>query len=201
MVKNYIFDLGGVLIDVNQERSIEAFKQWGLSEADHWIGMYWQSGIFEELERGEISPEEFFHEIRSLTQSNISNEQIIKAWNAMLGDISSWKLELLLSLRKRFKVFLLSNTNLIHWETICNLQFSYKGLTAADFFDAIYLSYKLHLSKPSEEIFNMVLKNAGLESEETMLIDDSPANCKTAATLGLQTYCPKPNEDWRHLFE
>lgn len=200
-IRNYIFDLGGVLVDIDTERSVKAFKQLGLKQAEHWIDTYSHSGIFEELERGEISAEVFCRRIRHLAQQTVTDEQITAAWNAMLGEILSWKLETLLSLRKHYMVYLLSNTNAIHWETACKRLFRYRGFDVKNFFEEVYLSFEMHLAKPSKEIFQATMNCAGLLPGETMLIDDSPANCAAAAVLGIRSYCPKPGEDWRHLFD
>lgn len=200
-IRNFIFDWGGVLVDVDKKRSIEAFKQLGLVQADQWIGDYKQSGVFAELERGEISAEVFCRRIRHMAQETMTDQQIIEAWNAMLGEVLPWKLEMLLSLRKRYLVYLLSNTNAIHWDVACKRLFRYRGFDVNDFFEEIYLSFQMHLAKPSREIFQATLNCAGLLPGETMLIDDSPANCEAAEALGIQVYCPKPGEDWRHLFE
>lgn len=200
-IRNYIFDLGGVLADVDKERSIKVFKQLGLEQVEQWIGNYTQSGVFSDLERGEISAEVFCRKIRHLSQTTTTDRQIIEAWNAMLGEVLPWKLEMLLSLRERYMVYLLSNTNVIHWDMVCKRLFRYRGFDVNDFFEEIYLSFQMHLVKPSKEIFQATLNCAGLLPGETMLIDDSPANCEVAKALGMQVYCPKPNEDWRHLFE
>lgn len=199
-IRNFIFDLGGVLVDVDKERSVESFKRLGLEQVDQWIGNYSQAGLFSDLEKGEISAEVFCRKIRHLAQDMISNEQIMEAWNAMLGKILPWKLEMLLSLRKHYMVYLLSNTNAIHWEMACKRLFRYRGFDVNDFFEEIYLSFQMHMAKPSTEIFQAMLNCAGLFPGETMLIDDSPANCEAAKALGMQVYCPKPDEDWRHLF-
>lgn len=199
-IRNYIFDWGGVLVDIDKERSIQAFRQLGLQQADRWIGQYEQGGVFADLERGDISAEVFCRRIRHMTQTTITDEQITEAWNAMLGEMLPWKLDLLLGLRKHYMTYLLSNTNAIHWETARKRLFRYRGFDADDFFEEIYLSFQMHLTKPSKEIFQAMMNCAGLLPGETMLIDDSPANCRAAEALGIQTYCPAPGEDWRHLF-
>ena len=95
---------------------------------------------------------------------------------------------------------LLSNTNEIHWDWSEKTCFSYKGHHASDFFNHIYLSYRLHLLKPDAEIFEYVLQDADIRPEETLFIDDAVPNCRTAESLGFHTYTPQPREDWSHLF-
>lgn len=200
-IRNFIFDMGGVLVDVDQQQSIEAFKRFGLDEAEQWIDRYQQSGVFEELELGNISSEVFCSKIRHLSHDMLTNEQVIDCWNRMLGEVKPWKLDLLLSLRKRYMVYLLSNTNPIHWDFVCKNLFRYHGFDVHDFFEEEYLSYKMHLAKPSKEIFQATLNCAGIMPSETMLIDDSPANCEAARSLGMQVFCPKDSDDWRQLFD
>ena len=95
---------------------------------------------------------------------------------------------------------LLSNTNAIHWDWICRNRFSWNGHTPSDYFHTCYLSYQLGMLKPYPDIFNHVVKDAGILPAETLLIDDAVPNCETAASLGFKTYTPKEFEDWSHLF-
>ena len=119
----------------------------------------------------------------------------------MLDDVPDYKLNLLLDLRKHYNTMLLSNTNEIHWEWSERTCFSYKGHHVSDFFNRIYLSYKLHMLKPNADIFEYVLQDAGIKAEETLFIDDAMPNCRTAESLGLHTYTPEPREDWSFLFK
>ena len=138
--------------------------------------------------------------IDAFEQLGIANlrEQLV---GSMLGDVSAEKLELLLALRQRYTIYLLSNTNVIHWEWAERNSFAYKNYRAADFFKRIYLSFQIHQLKPDAGIFEYVLQDAGICPEETFFIDDSLPNCRTAESLGIQTYTPQPREDWSHLFK
>ena len=104
----------------------------------------------------------------------------------------------LLELRKKYVVYLLSNTNEIHWQWSCLHAFRYKAFRAEDFFEHIYLSYEMKMAKPDADIFQKVLDETGILPNETLFIDDSEANCRTAEALGISTYTPKAHEDWRH---
>ena len=98
-------------------------------------------------------------------------------------------------------VYLLSNTNEIHWEWSCEHAYPYKAFRVEDYFEHIFLSYEMKMAKPDEEIFRKVLDDAGLDPKETFFIDDSETNCLTARSLGISTYTPKAGEDWGHLFK
>ena len=201
-IKNIIFDLGGVILNLTRNRCIEAFEKLGVKNIRKIIvNNYQQKDLFMSLEYGQVTPEEFYDEARRIWSLQLSDEDIKQAWILMLDDIQPYKLDLLLKLRSKYNVVLLSNTNEIHWEHIANNLFAYKGHVVSDFFDSIYLSNELHMQKPNADIFEYVLKDSGFKAEETLLIDDALPNCKTAEALGMQTYAPKPREDWSFLFE
>ena len=162
---------------------------------------YQHKDLFERLELGTISVEQFRDDIRVLSGKPLTDEQIDTAWIAMLGDVPENKLRLLLELRERYNTMLLSNTNELHWKWSEDTYFSYQGLCAQDFFHKIYLSYELHMLKPNADIFEYVLKDSNLLAEETMLIDDASVNCRAAELLGMKSYMPQQREDWSHLFK
>ena len=200
-VKNVILDFGGVLINLMRCRCVNAFDQLGVSK----VGIQLQTGFnrkdfLEQYELGNISTAEFRKGIRLSSGQDFSDDDIDKAWISMLGEVPPYKLELLLSLRKRFNLFLLSNTNEIHWQWIEKNCFNYKGYHVADFFEKVYLSYELHMQKPDAEIFEYVLNDAGIYPEESFLVDDARVNCRMAGMMGIRSYAPLPREDWSHIF-
>ena len=102
-----------------------------------------------------------------------TDEEIDFIWNSMLGKVPLYKLELLVSLKRKYNLYLLSNTNSIHWNRYSGTVFSYNGLNVNDIFDGVYLSYMLHSSKPDERIFKMVIEDSGIDVNETLFVDDS----------------------------
>ncbi|WP_099465448.1 HAD family hydrolase [Parabacteroides provencensis] len=200
-IKNIIIDLGGVIINLTRNRCIEAFEQLGVSNVrENIVNNFQHKDLFMKLELGYISPADFRDGIRDLAKKNLTDRQINEAWIAMLGDVPEYKLDLLLKLRKKYNTMLLSNTNEIHWEWIAKKWFTYKGLQAGDFFNKIYLSYELHMLKPNTDIFEYVLNDGAIRSEETLLIDDALPNCRTAEAMRIWAYTVQPREDWSHLF-
>ena len=200
-VKNLIIDLGGVLINLTRNRCLEAFENLGIKNIREFlVSNYQHKDLFEGFELGTISVPEFHDKVRALSNQQMSDGEIDAAWISMLGNVPEAKLQLLLDLRERYHMVLLSNTNELHWKWSEETFFSYQGHCANDFFRKIYLSYELHMQKPDEEIFKYVLKDSNMLPEETMLIDDSLVNCRAAESLGLKTYMPQANEDWSHLF-
>lgn len=201
-IKNLIIDFGGVIINLTRNRCIEAFESLGVQDIrEQIVNNYQHKDLFMQVEIGSITTAGFRDGIRRLSGQALTDEQIDAAWIAMLDDVPDYKLNLLLDLRKHYNTMLLSNTNEIHWEWSERTCFSYKGHHVSDFFNRIYLSYKLHMLKPNADIFEYVLQDAGIKPEETLFIDDATPNCRTAESLGLHTYTPEPREDWSFLFK
>lgn len=200
-IRNIIFDFGGVLINLDKPRCVEALGKLGFKQAGELINSYYQQGIFEKMELGLITPEEFCSGIRKISGSKASDKEIFDAWNLLLADIPTYRLQALLELRKHYMVYLLSNTNKVHWDYSCENQFHYRGFDVNDYFEDMFLSFQLHETKPSPKIFEEVLAQTGILPNETLFIDDAAPNCETARKLGFKTYCTKEGEDWRHLFD
>ncbi len=200
-IRNVIFDLGVVLINLDPAECIRRFRHLGIEDIEQRFVDAQHSGIFHAFEKGEISVPEFFESIRTLADRPLTDDQIRNAWLGMLKEIPSYKLDLLLNLRNHYNVFLLSNTNELHWDFCSQNVFNYKGYQADDFFRKIWLSNEIHLLKPSEEIFRFILKDANLNPDETLFLDDLQANCQTARKLGIRTYTPVAEEDWSFIFE
>lgn len=199
-IKNLIIDLGVVLLDLSPARCFENFKKIGVNNINEMVDSHYKDGLFLELEKGLVSPEKFYDELRNITSLPITNAQIDEAWNSFLLNIPTYKLDLLLELNKNYNVYLLSNTNAIHWKQVIRDDFSYKGLKAEDYFKKLYLSFELNLVKPDRRIFEHVLSDANIRPEETFFIDDAVENCRIAHSMGIETYMPKPEEDWSHIF-
>ena len=201
-IKNLVIDFGGVIINLTRNRCIEAFESLGVANIrEQIVNNYQHKDLFMKIELGSITVAEFRDGIRHLTKQPLTDEQIDAAWIAMLDDIPAYKLELLMELRKKYNTMLLSNTNEIHWQWAEKNSFAYQGHHAGDFFNKIYLSYELNMLKPNADIFEYVLKDAVIKPEETLFLDDSVPNCRTAESLGIRTYTPQAREDWSHLFK
>ncbi len=199
MLENVIFDMGGVLIDLNRKACIEAFRALGFTQIDDYIGEFVQSDIFLGLEEGRLTEAQFYAAVRERIGRKVSDDDIRAAWNEFLLTIPDKKLELILALKKKYRVYLLSNTNPIHFPHIVATQFGRNGHAMADYFDECFLSYELHLSKPSEAIFRYLMDEKGILPSHSLLIDDGKANIETAKKLGFKTYLAQPFEDFDDL--
>lgn len=198
-ITTLIFDFGGVLINLDRNLCIQNFKQLGVQNLEKVLNDYAQSGFFEQLERGKINAETFRDEIRGMTPNTLTDSQIDRAWCSFLRDIPTEKLDLLIELRKKYRVLLLSNTNSIHIQYSINRSFSYKNRSMFDYFDKCYLSYEMGMAKPDAEIFEALLSDAQLQAGECLLLDDGAKNIEQAHKLGIQTYLVKEKEDLSFL--
>ena len=200
-IRNVVFDLGGVLINLDFENCLNAFRKAGFQDIEKQVCQYEREGVFGQFERGEITPEEFRAAIREKTGETLSDRKIDDMWNLMLLGIPREKLDLLLELRERYMVYLLSNTNRIHWDYACEQMFNYRGFRVNDFFEDTFLSFEMHLAKPDTEIYKQMMKDANILPEETLFIDDSEENCRAASALDIKTHQYHIGENLRELFE
>lgn len=195
-MKHIIFDLGNVLVRLDTPACIEAFKKIGMEMVIHRANDDAKS-VLEQLGLGLISVETFCQKARELSGSQASDEAICHAANTMLVEIPDEKKRRLLDLRARgHRVFLLSNTNSIHWGYCVEQLFPYKNYGVADYFERIFLSQEMHLQKPDAEIFNEVLRQTGIRAEDSIFIDDLPENCEAARGVGIQAFQNTNFDDW-----
>ena len=185
--KNIIFDLGGVLLDLEVSKTFQAFSNLtGTMTGQEIKATLGDSTLFLDYEKGLLPDQVFREEAKKKLALTCSDEEFDKAWNCMLGDIPLDRLEHLLQLKKNFKTFLLSNTNPIHHQFFTKtVQQNTRGQVLDEFFDKAYYSYQLNMSKPDVEIFNHVLKQNNLEASETIFLDDSLANLEGASKAGI----------------
>lgn len=200
-IKNIVFDLGGVLIDLDFNRALKAFRKAGFENIEEQLQSFNREGIFMQYELGDISSEEFRSAIRKQVRVSLTDREIDDMWNLILLNIPHEKLKLILELRGKYMVYLLSNTNQIHWDYTRNHAFTYHGFRVKDYFEETFLSFEMHLAKPDKAIFERMLQEANLLPEETFFIDDSEANCKAAEELGIHTHHYRIGEDLNKLFE
>ena len=200
-IKNIVFDLGGVLVDLDFKAAINGLQKAGFANVKEQLQTLHQGGIFQKFELGEMTADEFRTAIRENSTVELTDEEVDNLWNAMLLEIPREKLELILDLRGKYMVYLLSNTNSIHWDYVCKNAFNYRGFRVNDYFEETFLSYEMHLAKPDKAIFEKVLQDANLLPEETLFIDDSEANCKAAEEVGIHAHHYHIGDDLSKVFE
>lgn len=213
MFKNYIFDLGGVLLDIRMKNAYERFVALGLPPAELEPGGSAYK-LMEDYQLGYVTTAEFCQQVAEKCRNvgkcaaNVfarcaagptTPHDIEDAWNSICLSVADRKLQALRKLRKMegvASVSLLSNTNELHWECCCQNWFNANGNKLEDFFDKIFLSQELHLQKPDPEIFKTAIRELGASPAETIFLDDSPVNTAAAAACGLQTLTVTADVDW-----
>jgi HAD superfamily hydrolase (TIGR01509 family) len=182
-----IFDLGGVFIDIDYSATITEFEKLGFKNANHLYSQAEQSFLFEQFEKGEISSPYFINKLLALSLSTPSPNQVVKAWNAMIGDFSIESITVLKKLQDKYRLFILSNTNELHIDLVNRKWLEVEKLKMESFFEKIHLSHELGLRKPYPETFLKVCELHGLKPSNTLFIDDSIQHVEGANQAGLKT--------------
>jgi FMN phosphatase YigB (HAD superfamily) len=186
-IKNIIFDLGGILLKVNYQKTQDAFVKLGITNFDEYYRQDFVSRPFEQIEVGDILPEEFYEGIRNITNTKIADADLENAWNAMLGEFWLDRLEWLDEINKQYNVYLFSNTNQIHYDCFQNIyEQTNPKHKFSDYFTKDYYSQILKLRKPNIESYQAILKEQNLEAQETLFIDDTLKNIEGAELAGLK---------------
>lgn len=201
-IQNIIFDLGGVIINLDPSRTRTAFSALGASDFDALYTFKKQNDTFDLFDKGLLSDAAFRNEMRKHIFNNVSDEQIDSAWNAMLLDVPEEKIQLLKLMKKKYRTFLLSNTNRIHVECFsAELERVYGSKDFSPWMERCYYSCELGMRKPDAEIFQFVLKENNLRAEETLFIDDSPQHIAGAKSCGLHTLHYTPGDSLQELLK
>lgn len=188
-IKNLLFDLGGVLLNINYNKTAAAFKLLGVTQFDQLYSQADANDLFEALETGKITEEDFYIAIKRYCDPTINEQQIESAWNEMLLDFRLESLNHLIKLKEQYNIFLLSNTNSIHLKAFTKIFVRETGKESLnDFFIKTYYSHIIHERKPYAATYKNVLYDAGILAEETLFIDDSIKNIEGAVLAGLQVY-------------
>ncbi len=188
-IKNIILDYGNVIFMIDFSKSQEAFYQLGITNSAEIFAHSGQIKLFDDFDKGNITAAQFRDGIRILTSNDkLNDDEIDEAWNALLLGVPTGKHEILLSLKNKYRTFLLSNNNEIHYKRCMeSIQDNYGIEDNSIFFESAYYSHLMGMRKPDKEIFEYVLKQHDLVPEETLFIDDSPQHLKTASELGIHT--------------
>ncbi len=189
IIKNIIFDFGGVILDIEPQLTLNALQELGLKDLTRFASADFQKNVMDKFERGILCPETFRNKVREVMDAKICNQDIDDAWNALLLDIPEKRIRTLEQVKQQYNIYLLSNSNEIHYELYLRdlqLRFGYTEFDAL--FHKAYFSFDLHLSKPNPDIFEFVMYQHKMKPEQTLFIDDSFEHIAAARSLGLKTY-------------
>jgi glucose-1-phosphatase len=199
-VKNIIFDLGGVLIDIDYMAPVHAFAALGISGFEAMYSQAAANPLFEQLEMGKISNIEFLNTMAALGNEPLSHQQVTAAWNSIILHFRQQSMIFLDELRQHYNIYLLSNTNNIHLEYIHTvLQRDTQRQHLDDYFTKAWYSCKVGLRKPERDMYEFVLQDGALKPDETLFIDDSAQNIAAAAHVGIKTHLLLPSETIENL--
>lgn len=188
-IDNIIFDLGGVIINLDYSLTAQAFKDLGLTNFDEMYSQAAQTGLFDRFEKGLVSPSYFVNALLDYMPAGTTPNQIVAAWNAMILEFPMENIDLLRTLKKKYRIFLLSNTNEIH------IQYFNRKLSQMvfendliPFFEKVYFSSEVNMRKPELEIFERVIKEQDLARTNTIFIDDTLQHIEGAQKAGIKTF-------------
>ena len=197
MIKNLLFDLGGVIVDIERQHCVDAFAALGLQDPDSFFGLYGQKGIFKAIEEGSINTDTFHSELHKALPAGVTDYQIDTAFQKFIVGIPLHRLEALRRLRcEGYGIYVLSNTNPIMWRGVIASEFGKEGLRREDYFDGIVTSFEAKALKPDPAIFNYTVGNLGIVPAETLFFDDSAANVEVARSLGFNAVEVKPGTEF-----
>jgi len=186
MIKNIIFDFGGVIYDIDHKLNKIAFENLGVANFDQLYGHQMQSQLFEDFEKGMLADTDFRTKLKASLSLDISDQQLDGAWCSLLLGVQKEKIDLLKQVAANYQMYLLSNTSIIHYR-----QYMKEVNVFGDFrslFKAVYFSHEHGMRKPDPNFYLKLINEQGLKAEESLFIDDLDVNIHAASDLGLQTY-------------
>jgi len=200
-IRNIIFDLGGVLLNIDPKKTIEAFGKLGMEQLVGDKGLSYDHDIFYQMEQGKITPEEFRDGVRQLLPKEVSDDEIDAAWTAMLLDFPAIRVELVKNLRKDFNIYLFSNTNAIHVAKYHSIFQTQHGFEVSTLFEKDFYSNEIGYRKPSAESYQEIIRLSGINPAESIFIDDSLQNVESAMASGLKGFWLETGQTVENLFQ
>lgn len=196
MIKNILFDMGGVIFRQDTEEAFLRFRALGI-DTDRYMGAYGQKGFFLDVETGAMDAEAFCRKVAEATgREKVSFEEAQHAWLGFVRDVPVERLHCLSELRKDYHLCLLSNTNPFIMDYMRSPRFSTDGLPITHYFDSLFCSYEMKSYKPHADIFEQALAADGMKADECLFVDDSKKNTDAARALGFHVLHVEPDEDW-----
>jgi FMN phosphatase YigB (HAD superfamily) len=197
MIETIAFDLGGVIMTINNEEPIRRFKEIGVDDADKLLDPYTQSGIFGDLEKGSLSEETFRQKLSEHAGRTLTWKQCQYAWKGFVADVPTANLRELSELKRiGYRLILVSNTNGFIQSWADSEDFSELRKPLSSYFDKMYRSYEIKSMKPHDDFFSFVLEHEKSNPNNILLVDDSDRNCKAAEKFGINTLCTTNGEPW-----
>ncbi len=186
-IKNIIFDLGGVIMNIDVKRTQKAFTEMGVKNINDYFGHGFAASFFKDHEAGKISDEVFIRKIKEAVKLDTPDDQVIAAWNALLLDFPAERIALLEEIRKKYRIFLFSNTNALHRHRFMEIyRNSYPARELDDHFERAYYSHIMGHRKPDKPGFEIIIRENRLDPDQTLFVDDAFINVAGAMETGLK---------------
>lgn len=195
-IKNLIFDLGNVILNIDTKLSEAAFARHGMTNFSELYTLTAQNELFDKLEIGSLTEKEFNDEFRRVTGSKLPDNILKECWNALIMDFPTARIEMLKRLKHegKYRTFILSNTNIIHYHYYTDLLKRTHGIDGLEsLVEHAYFSHEIGLKKPNRDIFDYVVEHSHIKPAESLFIDDNKANIEAANALGFNTIFLKDN--------
>lgn len=187
-IKNIIFDLGNVIINIDFDLTYQAFEKLTDKNLKEVYQEFEEKQIWERYELGELSNEAFIQLLKETLEIASSDDEVIKAWNALLLDIPVQRIQRIKELSKKYRLFILSNTSDLHILDVNRILKASNGIAdLKELVEVAYYSYEMELRKPGRDIYHQVLIDSGLKASETLFLDDNEDNIIGAKKVGLHT--------------
>jgi putative hydrolase of the HAD superfamily len=188
-IRNIIFDLGGVFINLDNSLTEKSFRHLGAKDFSNYFGHGFAASFFIDYELGKITDEEFMSALRSMLGKNVPDNELVEAWNALLLDFPKERIELLKTINNKYRLFLFSNTNALHLEAVKKIFLkTFPGESLEDYFEKTYYSHILQLRKPDKISFEYIIRENELDPAITLFVDDALINVEGARAAGLEGY-------------
>ncbi|NDV82799.1 HAD family phosphatase [Bacteroides sp. 51] len=197
MIKNLVFDFGGVIVDINRDNAVRHFESLGLTNAEELLDKYHQRDIFLEVEDGRIDETEFCRKLGEYCHRDISFKEAKAAWLAFFVGDPQYRLDYLEELHKKYNIYILSNTNPFVMSWARSPEFTAARKPLDYYVDKVFTSYQVKCVKPHREIFEYMINDTQLDPAESLFIDDGAANVEIGKELGFHVLQPVNGEDWR----
>ncbi len=200
-IKNLIFDFGGVIYQIDHNKQIQSFQALGLDNFELFYSQAMQKPLFADFEKGLIAENDFRMELNNILGLNLPAPTLDEAWNSILVDYIDESVNLLLTLRSRYRLFLLSNTNSIHYQ-VYTAQFRKKrGFDFESIFEKVFWSFQIARRKPDSEVYKFVINDGHMNPDESVFIDDSVQNTIASTHAGLPAYWLRPGKNLTNIFD
>lgn len=196
MIKNILFDMGGVIFQQDTAEAFRRFRQAGI-DPDIYMGEYGQKGFFLDVETGRIDADEFCRQMaRVVGRESVSHDEAMHCWLGFIRGVEQSRLDRLVELRRHYHLCLLTNTNPFIMEYTRSSRFSPAGKPISDYFDSLFCSYEMKRYKPNSDFFSYALQADGMRPDECIFIDDSAKNIGAAEAVGIRGLHVDTNADW-----